>query len=443
MTKLTKSAKRIISLLVSAALLLALAGCGYNTRYIMTVDGKNVAAGVYIMNQFAASRQAQQMFAETYSDVIESGEEYDYDDYTLEGIKFFDWVNQKALELTAKMFVVEKMFDEQGLSFTADEAERINVGVSNSWDTDWYLEELYSMFGEQAFEFGGGGETWGQFFSAAGVSKESFALFHISDVKMSMVFDSIYGEEGTNPVSEEEWRSVFGQDYIRYRALPMSTVDLEGEPLDEDKLSELRAFGEQLADSIAQGESFFQSKIELEAFMDELLHDHDHDDDDDDDDDHDDDDDNDDDHDDDDDDDDEDDDDNDDDDDDNDEDEDEELDLDDFNLFEQFDREQFDEYLKVSDYTDNEIVDFIAGLELGIPEIYQGESADFIFVRLDVFENEGGFDTYRDIVVAEIKGDEFENMLDERAAELMNTSIVVNESARDKYDPRRFIGMGM
>ena len=107
--------RKITALILSMALILAaftFAGCGHDTRFIMTVNGEEVPVGWFIMNQFAAAREAQALFAEEHTDVDVTVEDFSYEDYQIEGTDYVEWVNDRAIELTARMFIIDEKFTE-------------------------------------------------------------------------------------------------------------------------------------------------------------------------------------------------------------------------------------------------------------------------------------------------------------------------------------------
>ena len=100
---------------------------------------------------------------------------------------------------------------------------------------------------------------------------------------------------------------------------------------------------------------------------------------------------------------------------------------------------EMDEYINAAEFADNEIIAHLLSMDFGTPEIFQTETADHLLIRLDVLEREEVFDEYRDMITIELKADEFDDMLNDNAQRLLDTVIVVNQSALNRYNPRRFI----
>ncbi|MCL2071260.1 MAG: hypothetical protein FWH07_03390 [Oscillospiraceae bacterium] len=466
-----KIGNKITALILGAALIFTAvmsAGCGANTRHAMTVNGEEVAAGIYIINQYYAAGEAQSKFAEEYPDIDMWEEGFKHDDYQLDGVKYSDWVNQRAIELTARVFAVEAMFESRGLEFTPEELSDFNLNADSKWNDDIYMEqlqELYEMYGEQAFQFGLGGQTWGEFFEEAGASRESFKFVELNADKAAAIFASIYGADGTEPVPEEEWLPIFESDYIRFRMVAIATVGEDGEELPADELESIKEFAQEQLEIIKEGGSFYEARQayyelisdnpddgiydfdfddlysdmeddidEIEDIEDTLDLDEDESDEDE-----------------------------------NEGDEDSDEDLDDeesedddaledeelvddenadetdleeegteFNVFEELDKE-LEEYININEFPDNEVVEHILTMDFNSPEIFQTETGDYIIMRLDVLEREDVFEEYRDLITINLKSDEFDDMLEESARVLLDTAIVINQSAIDRYKPRIFI----
>jgi hypothetical protein len=211
-------------------------GCS-NAPYIMTVGGEQIRPGIFIMNQYAALGEARGKLAEMYADDEDfdmNVDGFDFEGYQIEDVPFFDWVNNRAFEMTARMLVVDRMFDELDLSFTREYLAAMNAQIADSWseDTNWgQVRQWMEQLGEMALQFMSG-VSWGDFFTEAGVSFESFRFVMQNDDKEAMIFNSIYGEDGTDPVPDEIWQAQWEETRLRFRWLDIR-IESE-EPEDED-----------------------------------------------------------------------------------------------------------------------------------------------------------------------------------------------------------------
>jgi hypothetical protein len=229
----------------------------------MTLDGEEIKPGVFIVNQFTAFGEARNKVMDEFED----DEEFDIDklnlsEHLIEGIPFYDWVNNRAKQLTARLFVVDRMFNERGLAFTVcnttncpePEIEgatrvhdtncmaQINATITNRWEEDRDAEqirELTQIYGPEVMsQIPPSGVKWRELFTSVGVSFESYRFFMLNSFKEAMIFNNIYGEQGTEPVSDEEWREAFAETHVRFRVL--NTMRLS-EETDDDEVNEKNA----------------------------------------------------------------------------------------------------------------------------------------------------------------------------------------------------------
>ena len=436
---------RVLAVITAVAVLLSLVGCGYDTRNAATWNSESAtayseAAGVYIMCQFFAVGDARNLLVETYPDVDTNDKDFDETAYDLEGAPFLEWVDNRAMDLWLDFFAVEDKFAALGLSFTDEELLEQAEMVNLSWDSDR-----------------GPAEKWGKFFEKRGVSKESFALVQVNSEKRVALFEAIYGEDGTNPVSEKEWQTAFEEKYARVRVLDLADpTNSDGSELNKQQKEMLDEFKQVLFQRIVDGESFTVQRMAYNSLVEDITHECDESvdcescerladfgkdsDDDDDEDDDDEDDDND-----------EDEDDSDDEDEDKDDD-DEDFDDDDFEFFdiyEQLDREN-DEYVYLDSDLDSDLLDFVKSLKVGDVKMYSnvmenphtGEESEVTMVvaRLDTLGDESVHEKYREIIITELKSEEFDDMIRAHGRAMRDSGVlIINDKAIDRYHAKKFL----
>jgi hypothetical protein len=244
--------RRIIAAIIAATLALScitlLSGCA-SAPYIMTIDGEQIRPGIFIVNQYTALGEARQkLSAELNADFdadLEEDEDnvfidindadFDYDAHYIDDVPFYEWVNERAMETTARMLVVDQIFKERGLAFPPEYLSEMNAGINAMWEQDLNFQQFQSMvgqFGEAAFSLLAN-KSWGEFFTEAGVSLESYRFVLQSEDKEGMVFESFYGEEGTETVTDQEWKSFYEENYVRFRRLEFPIRSTETDD-DED-----------------------------------------------------------------------------------------------------------------------------------------------------------------------------------------------------------------
>ncbi|MCL2633068.1 MAG: hypothetical protein FWD34_00985 [Oscillospiraceae bacterium] len=426
--------KRITALVVCAAMIMTFAACA-DTTYSIQIGDRKINPGVYILCQFDAIEEMRAVFTEEHPGVDITLDSFKFDDYTLEGISVADWIKKRALELTVELLVIEEVFNEKGLFFTIEEETRIQSEAEYMWDLD-----IWAMFGGYA------GQTWGELYGKSGIGKESYIYYHTTQSKYEKVFDSIYGEGGSNPVPEAEWQEIWVKDYARVRILEIDITDGFGGVIPEGELNELAALGKEYAARLNSGESFGSVREAYWEYINPHVHDefcdhddhghvhdencnhdevlgaeehldefdehdgHVHDEDDE-----------------------------------FDEHDDEHSDNgehvhgDDCNHDDFYEADDvYDRFVarEGSNY-DEGFVNHIFSMGYGNAEFYETEHMYYVVVRLDNLENEDHFENYRKRIVFDLKFDEFSENNKALARAKLNTDIIVNDAAVKRYDPKK------
>ena len=211
--------KRIGSALLCAAMLICVC-CSCNqsaTKIIMTVAGEEVPAGIYILYIKSAIGELEDKIAE---------DEYEGDkwDYTVDGQAADQWVKDQALQYTLELIAVEHEFEKRDLSFTAEEQSNID-----------YMCNYYWMY-------------FGASYEKMGVSFTSFERVQKGSYLSQKILLSQYGEDGTDPIPDEELKTYMEENYMRLNHILISSQkdDGSGEQLEGDELSEAESKADKL-----------------------------------------------------------------------------------------------------------------------------------------------------------------------------------------------------
>lgn len=248
--------KRIISLITGAALILAsaltLSGCSQSGAVALTVDGEEIPAGVYILYSGNAYANAAQKLIEEQPDLSTSEEGFDYNDQTVSGMPFADYVKQESLDLCKRHIAVNKLFNTLGIVFGEDEQENINDYINAQWDYD-----LSSWNTSEAFSYLNGANTMGDFYESIGVSKSSFRQYTLNSYRASEIFTGYYGEGGIEEVSKDEINAWIDDNYSLVRYFGISLLDENGDVIEtKSQLAILENLAEEYKDKLNDGASF-------------------------------------------------------------------------------------------------------------------------------------------------------------------------------------------
>ena len=218
-----KLIKRILAVMLVLCMALSLAGCG-DTTWICEVDGDTVAAGLYIYYQ-----------NEGYGDALYNLVQSDSDNYFIYYLYYYNYgyvepeifsatlsngetveehINNYALDMCKQVVIMDKLFNELGLEFTADEQALIDTQVRTAWSN--------SQAG------------W----EASGVSEASFKAALVANYKEDKVFDAYYEVGGRNGTTESEVLDYFADHYARIKYMTFTFSDSVDDAIDEARKNE-------------------------------------------------------------------------------------------------------------------------------------------------------------------------------------------------------------
>ena len=149
--------KRWTAAVLCAALGLGLSACTLKTpANVMTVDGVQVPAGVYLMYQLNACTEAESL--------VEDGATVQ--DGQIEGRDAVNWVHEKTVEDLRRWVWIDREFEAQGLKLEGDElTEARNKAASNYEATaDWYADN--------------------------GIGAASYETFYLTETKYQMLYEA-------------------------------------------------------------------------------------------------------------------------------------------------------------------------------------------------------------------------------------------------------------
>ncbi len=205
-----KIASKSILTLLCGAMIAAAAGCGNTTAYPLNINGEDIRAGIYIMNQQTALSEAQSKLKEEQPDLDTSAEDYDFKKQLIEGIGAEEWVKNRTFELCRNYVASNKLFEEKGLSLTAEELSEIKSQSNSLWtEENMYAQYIYGV------------DIVGEYYEGIGVSQQSYSDMLTNDYKNEALFEYFYGAEGVEKpddaeVSKKTLEKYFAVNYFTY-----------------------------------------------------------------------------------------------------------------------------------------------------------------------------------------------------------------------------------
>lgn len=404
---------RIAAIFLAAAMLTGLTACA-DTRHAMTINGIEIRAGEYIYAQLVAAQRAAEKFREDNPDTNTSGAGFDFYAQTIEGKSFTDWVNAEAVEILKKRTAISLMFDEMGLELTPDDHKEIRDSVDRFWESSEGMEES-----------GLNHRNRGEFFERSGITKASFTRILTYNKQEDAVFEALFAAGGTEEVTEAELRAEFAREFARHRFIFIPLKNADNEFFEEEDMEMLRELAKGYTERLNAGGDFAEIDEEHREFMKEWLaeleeddgHEHGEDC--------------------------------------NHDDEhvhDEDCDHDDEHVHdEDCDHDHDEEEREITEYMQKrtgtedsmltqEQIDFVFAIEVNKAALLEEENFLVVFQRLDVSEREDWFEDVRDVLIFDLRGDEFEERVAAKAATL---KVVLNDAAIKRYKPETVARRGL
>ncbi|MBR1752498.1 MAG: hypothetical protein IJ740_16795 [Ruminococcus sp.] len=193
--------KKVAAFVTAAAMAASMVGCA-DTSYVLTADGENINAGIYIDYMFSAMNQ--QIYIWQYTGVTEN-----FFDQKVGDQDFADYLLTTAMDNTKKYAAVEKLFKESGLKVSAEDMKSINNDISDSW------EDGHEMYEKE------------------GISKDSLKKVLVNAKKEEMLFDYYYGTDGKEAVSKEDLKKYMDENYLRFKSITISKSTAEDDATKE------------------------------------------------------------------------------------------------------------------------------------------------------------------------------------------------------------------
>ncbi len=216
-------AKKITAFLLTAMLCISLTSCG-DDGVAAEFDGQEIPAGVYILQQVMALNEAQQ--SENYDSSLE-----DIWDNTIEDKSLEEWVNEKALEYLKNYVAVEQWFDEEGLTLSEEDLESIDYTVESTWPN---YEDSYNDIG---------------------IAESSYELYQTNQYKYNLLFQKYYGEDGTEPITDDDLMEYYQTDFAQFQMISFSTLDPSTyEAMDDAEKEEVKEKAESYLQRAQDGE---------------------------------------------------------------------------------------------------------------------------------------------------------------------------------------------
>ena len=221
--------KKISALFIAIVISLSMTSCSLASWSFKTSDD-TLSAGTYIMYMSRAYSTASTKVENSSTDVLKQ---------TIDGQKASDYIKDEAKASCEKLLGLEKKFTELNLSLTDEETEQATQST----------EQIWSYYGKS--------------YEKLGISKDSFhRAYTLYNLKYEKVFDAIYGTDGTTPVSDEELKNYFCENFVSGSYITKSASVTDDTSTDVSEETEnIKNHFESYAQSINHSEKSFKDAV--------------------------------------------------------------------------------------------------------------------------------------------------------------------------------------
>lgn len=204
LSALTNNVKRFSAMVLSLLMVLQLTACA-DMSWCIKYSDESLPAGVYIYNMYAAY---QEVFYESYYKGMGYSSNIDVLSQTMEEKPAVEWIEETAMNDIKNILSVDAKMKELGIEFTEEEETKARQQGDSNWQKI--------------------GATLEKF----GVSRNSFDIStSLLSEKTDKLFDSIYGPNGTQAVTDDQIKAYFSENYIDYEII---SKDIPGKSVFQD-----------------------------------------------------------------------------------------------------------------------------------------------------------------------------------------------------------------
>ena len=224
--------KRAAAVLLSAATVLGCVSCGENTANAMTIDGKEIRAGIYLYYVINAYNDAITVSSDGGADYSDAKTTADLKNHLknadIDDVHADEWIQNKAVEYCQTFVAIEEEFDRLKLELSGEEKNAIENAVASSMN------------------------TFGDFFKETGIGEQSVRDILTSSYKEEAIWKAYYGEGGSEGVQEQTLYDHYAKNHIRMKWLEMPLKDGEGNLLKADGKAEIEKMAEDYMSRLAK-----------------------------------------------------------------------------------------------------------------------------------------------------------------------------------------------
>ncbi len=219
--KRMKKVTKWLAGVLCGVMMLSFAGCS-DTTWVLQYGDDIITSGVYLG-----------YLVQGYNDAIDlvTEEKANFWNSTVEESNAVDWVRDYALQYAKEDLAVRAKAVEYGIALDEDDESTLDSMVSYYWSS---YQESYEE---------------------NGIYETSFRTLLEASSLYEKVFTYYYGEDGIEPISDEELLNYLDSDYLKYKYIELSILDDDGNDLSDEEKAEVYTKAEGYVERLNAGEA--------------------------------------------------------------------------------------------------------------------------------------------------------------------------------------------
>ena len=235
-----KTVKKVLAIVLTALMGVSLfAGCHKKNETAVKIGDYKYTSGYYACALVYADTEARQKVTENFEKKGKDTTDIDFMKQKIDGKTYEKWVKDKAIDIIKENAGYKALCKEKGFKLTDENKESAESYVNSYWDSFGYSE----------------------IFTANGCSKETFLKFTTDSYYAQVYFDSIYGTEGTNPITEDQIKDTLANKFV-----VVDRIEVDTSVLSDDETTEQKDLLNGYLKRLNAGESFSAIFVDYDEY---------------------------------------------------------------------------------------------------------------------------------------------------------------------------------
>lgn len=189
--------------------------------WVVKIDDCEIDPSTYLTAQMRAYIEAEMLLEQPADDITTA---------TIEGTDGAQWINNRTLENLKDYCLINREFQQRGLSIDQETADYINKIGKDTW------------------------ESVGSLYSANGLTLNSYIEYLTYLYKNQMVFNSIYSTGGECEITDFQVKDYLGENLAKIQGFQLAKVNDDGSEISDEQCRQLEEMAKNACDRLDDGE---------------------------------------------------------------------------------------------------------------------------------------------------------------------------------------------